>query len=131
MKFRRRKRHHGSVEVNSLSDILFFLLLFFLMISTMGSSGIIKLMLPKTTINEKVESKIINLSITKDLQYYIENRHVAYNDLPIKIKKMATNRNNVKVKIRADQSISVQDLLKIVDVLNTLKIPTVVATEKI
>ncbi len=49
MKIRRKSRFAPEVFTHSLNDIMFFLLLFFLIISTMSNPNVIKLMLPKAS----------------------------------------------------------------------------------
>ena len=50
---KRNKRFHAEVATSSLSDIMFFLLLFFLIISTLANPNVIKMTLPKSKTNEK------------------------------------------------------------------------------
>ncbi|HEY0045345.1 MAG TPA: biopolymer transporter ExbD, partial [Flavobacterium sp.] len=53
MAIKRNKRFHAEVATSSLSDIMFFLLLFFLIISTLANPNVIKMTLPKSEVNEK------------------------------------------------------------------------------
>jgi biopolymer transport protein ExbD len=72
MNFGRRKRVHSAVEASSLSDILFFLLLFFLIISTLASPNAIKLLLPKASSGQAISTHVINVSINANLEYYVD-----------------------------------------------------------
>ena len=53
------------MSTESLNDIMFFLLLFFLIISTMANPNVIKLMLPKSANNEQAIKVPVNLSVTR------------------------------------------------------------------
>ena len=76
MKFRKQRRLEAEVSTASLNDIMFFLLLFFLIISTLGNPNVIKLLLPKASSGQSVAKKTISVSITKDLQYFVEKQNV-------------------------------------------------------
>ncbi|MEJ8755572.1 biopolymer transporter ExbD [Pontibacter sp. H259] len=131
MNFRRTKnRGHAAVEAASLSDILFFLLLFFLIVATMASPNAIKVLLPKASTEESIPRNIINLTITHELEYYLEQQKVPASSLEEALRSISATTNSPTVVLRVDKNIQVNELIKVVDVINTLKLPMVVATEK-
>jgi biopolymer transport protein ExbD len=131
MNFRRTKnRGHATVEAASLSDILFFLLLFFLIVATMASPNAIKVLLPKATSEETVPRNIINLTITDKLEYYLEQQQVPAASLKEALSSVSATAISPTVVLRVDKTIQVNELIKVVDVINSLKLPMVVATEK-
>jgi biopolymer transport protein ExbD len=73
-----RKRQRGNVEVHTsaLNDIMFFLLLFFLLASAVANPNVVKLFLPRSNSGQSIPQKTINVSITKDLEYYVEKKQV-------------------------------------------------------
>src|SRR6478736_4734429 len=72
MNLRRRSKAQSEVSTHSLNDIMFFLLLFFLIASTMANPAVIKVLLPKAKETTPVVNvHQVNLIVTKDLQYYI------------------------------------------------------------
>ena len=130
MNFGRRKKVHSAVEASSLSDILFFLLLFCLIISTLASPNAIKLLLPKATTGQAISTHTINLSINKNLEYYIDKKSVTLETLAPELQAEARKHEKSSVVLRVDKSISVEELVKVIDVVNKLKIPLVIATDK-
>ena len=62
MAIKRNRRFHAEVHASSMSDIMFFLLLFFLIISTLANPNVIKMTLPKSKINEKTNKQLITIS---------------------------------------------------------------------
>ena len=92
-----RKRQRGvsaEVQTSAMNDIMFFLLLFFLIASTVTNPNVIKLLLPKSSSGKSVSKKTIVVSVTKDLKYYVDRKQVAIADLPAKLasyKPLATN----------------------------------------
>lgn len=130
MKLRRRKRVHSAVEASSLSDILFFLMLFFLMISTLASPNAIKLLLPKASTGQSSPTHPIKLSIDAAVHYYVEEQQVTLPELKERLIAEAHKYQSPSIVLRVDKSVKVEDLIAVVDIANQLKIPLVVATDK-
>lgn len=130
MNLRKRKTPHAAIEAGSLSDILFFLMLFFLMISTMASPNAIKLLLPKAATGQTVPKTTINLSVTADLKVYIDKNEIAISGLEQQLVGLSNGKPNTNVVLRIDKSVTVEELMKIVDAVNKAKLPMVIATEK-
>lgn len=131
MKINRRRRRHSSLEASSLSDILFFLMLFFLMISTMASPEAIKILLPHSSTGKTIPKHPVSVVIDKDLHWYVAG--VSANEYTIKgllLKEAKQYNNEITVLLKADKEISVEQLVKVVDIVNQLKLPLVVATER-
>lgn len=130
MNFRRKKYVHAEVQAGALSDILFFLMLFFLIISTLASPNAIKLLLPNATSGRDNPSTPVSVSITADLRYYIENEEVSLpsfeNTLSLKIR----GKDKPSVVLRMDKSIEVNEMMKIMDILHRMKVPVVIAVDK-
>ena len=79
MKIERRKTGIAEVYTASLNDIMFFLLLFFLIISTMVTPMALKVLLPHSSTAEQVAvKKNIMLVVTGDRQYYIDDQKVGF-----------------------------------------------------
>lgn len=131
MKVERRKTKTSDVYVASLNDIMFFLLLFFLIVSTMVNPSVIKLLLPKAEHSEQTVSKqTINLTITKDLKYYLNDEEIQPNKLEIKLKLLMHNAQETTVILRADNEITLQPVVDVIDLGNKLKIKVILATRK-
>ncbi len=130
MNFRKKKYVHAEVQTGALSDILFFLMLFFLIVSTLASPNTIKLLLPKAKTGQAVPTSIINVSISSDLRYYIDKGEVSLEQLEREVLSRVSELQNPSVVLRMDKSISVDDMIAVVDVLNRAKVPVVVAVDK-
>jgi Biopolymer transport protein len=131
MKVERRKKGSAiEVYTSSLSDIMFFLLLFFLIISTLVNPSVIKLLLPKTQYAEQVTAeKNINISITKDLQYYFNDKPVTFDQIePLLVESQ--KGANLTVVLQADNSIPLQNVVDIVGIGNKLKVKVVLSALK-
>jgi biopolymer transport protein ExbD len=130
MRLRRKNRFTAEVSTSSLNDIMFFLLLFFLIVSTMINPSVIKLMLPNSKPSEQVPPKqSVTVSVNKDLQYFIGNKPVSFNDLEAAISSEVTRLNNPTVILRVDNSLKVQDLVDILQIGDRLKVKMILATK--
>ena len=131
MKLKRKRETETRVYTDSLSDIMFFLLLFFLIISTLVNPSVIQLMLPKASANiQKMNKQTINISVTKDLQYFLNDKPILLENIKAEIERMNVIAENATVIIRADQSITVQQLVNLLDIGNQLKLKMILATQK-
>lgn len=70
MKFRKKQHNEGEVFTDSLNDILFILLMFFLIVATLANPNVVNVGLPRGTKDTKAKQNIM-VSIDKDQQYYI------------------------------------------------------------
>ena len=75
MRFRKKHKNESEVFTDSLNDILFILLMFFLIVATLANPNIVKVGLPRGTKDTKAKQNIM-VSIDKDQQYYIGSNHV-------------------------------------------------------
>jgi biopolymer transport protein ExbD len=130
MKLRKRLEFKPEVATGSLNDIMFFLLLFFLLVATFANPNVIKLLLPKSASNQTLDKKQITLSITKEKNYYIDKEQIPFNKLEGSLKAIKQKINDVTIVLRTDNSLTIQDLIDVLAIGNKLQIKMILATEK-
>lgn len=131
MKITRKRESQPEVYTASLNDIMFFLLLFFLIISTLVNPSVIQLMLPKASAGvQKISKQTINLSITKDLKYYLNDKPIAFSDLSQSIVKLVNKNEETTLIVHADREIILQDLVSVLDLGRKLRVKMILATQK-
>jgi biopolymer transport protein ExbD len=128
MNLRGKNKFRPEVSTSSLSDIMFFLMLFFLIMSTMISPSVIKLTLPKSQYNQKIQKVNLAVVITKDLKYYINNTPSEFNQLENSIKSLVKNPAEQTIVIRCEDNVPVQKLVDVMQIGNKLKIKMILAT---
>ncbi|HCF03155.1 biopolymer transporter ExbD [Flavobacterium sp.] len=123
MSIKRKRRFHAEVATSSLSDIMFFLLLFFLIISTLANPNVIKMTLPKAQANEKTNKQFISLSVTEDKKFYIDKEPVAFESLESTLMSKMNATKDQTVVVRIPFNLQVQDLVDVlqIGVRNNLK----------
>jgi biopolymer transport protein ExbD len=125
---KRNKRFHAEVATSSLSDIMFFLLLFFLIISTLANPNVIKMTLPKSKNNEKTNKQLISLSVTEDKRFYLDKKEVAFNDLEASLLAQMGDAKDQTVVVRIPFNLQVQDLVDVLQIGVKNKLKFVIAT---
>lgn len=126
-----RKRNKGTVEVHTsaLNDIMFFLLLFFLIASTVTNPNVIKLMLPKSSTGQSVSKKTITVSVTKDLRYYVDKKEIGVDQLESTLSAYKPLATELTIILYVDRTIAIQDVVQVMDIAQKLNIKLVLATE--
>ena len=129
MNLRRRTKEHAEVSTESLNDIMFFLLLFFLIVAILGNPNVIKLMLPNARVSSQHTVKPIYLTIDKDHNYYIKNEKIRFDQLEPAIDYEMKNSGVTTIVVKIDQALAVQDLVDILQIGDKLKVKMVLATK--
>jgi biopolymer transport protein ExbD len=128
----RSKRHKRQAEFHNsaLNDILFILLLFFLIVSTLANPNVIKLQLPKATSNTKARQTVV-VSITPQHEYYVGTAKVSFSNLENTLKPALANENlEPTIVINAEKSVPVEDIVNVMEIANKLGAKVVLATKK-
>jgi biopolymer transport protein ExbD len=123
MAIKRNRRFHAEVHASSMSDIMFFLLLFFLIISTLANPNVIKMTLPKSKTNEKTNKQFISISVTEEKAFFIDKQPVGFEELEKELlAKIGTDKEQTVV-VRIPFNLQVQDLVDVlqIGVKNNLK----------
>ena len=130
MIIRRNKRFKPEVSTSSLNDIMFFLLLFFLIVSTLANPNVIKLLLPASNAAQNINKQQITISVTENKEYFIDQTKVSLRDIESILKAKIAGVDEPTVVLRFAYSLSVQDLVDVLEVGTRLKVQMVLATTK-
>lgn len=129
MKLRRKKRFEAEVATSSLNDIMFFLLLFFLIISTIANPNVIKVLLPKADKSQTLNKKQFALSVKENKEYYFERELIDPTNLEQVLKEKTAGVVDPTIVLRMDAKLNIQDLVDILSIGTRLKIRIVMATQ--
>ncbi len=125
----RRKPFGAEVSTASFNDIMFFLMLFFLIMSTLISPGVIKLTLPNAKNNQTVRKTEVAISITKDLKYYINQKEISFDDIELELVALIKDLKDPIVVLRCDNTLEIQKLVDVMEIGNKLKVKMILATK--
>ena len=100
----------------SLTDIIFLLLVFFLLSSTFVLQPGIKVQLPKTTYADISSEKSIVISLAKDGSIYLNDELVNKIELGARIRQMVVNVGSPIIALRSDKASTIENLVEIMDI---------------
>lgn len=130
MRVRRNKRFHAEIAASALSDIMFFLLLFFLIISTLANPNVIDLALPKADSNKTTDKAHVTISVNAEKQYFIDKQQVPFEELEATLMSRIAGSGDNVVIVRIPKDLQVQDMVDILQIGQRNKLKFSIATTK-
>ena len=127
MALRIRNKVSANFNMSSMTDIVFLLLIFFMLTSTLVSPNALKLLLPKSEA-KTLEKQTISISITKDIEFYINEKPVKENTIEQELKLIIDNEIEPAIILHTDKSVSIEHVVKIMDIAYRNKYKIVLAT---
>jgi biopolymer transport protein ExbD len=128
-----KKRNKVSADFNmaSLTDIIFLLLIFFMLTSTLVSPNALNLKLPGSS-SKTVAPSTISVSVDTDRNFYLKTERINPDDLMELLKAEIAkekNREDVTLVINTDKSVPIEDVVKVMDAAYKLEIKAILATD--
>tara|TARA_B110000483_G_scaffold203384_1_gene245636 strand:+ start:277 stop:669 length:393 start_codon:yes stop_codon:yes gene_type:complete len=126
MNIRGRNKISPEFNMSSMTDIVFLLLIFFMIASTLVTTNAIDILLP--TASGKTENKkSIAVSIKKDLTFYIDQSKVEVQNLEAKLLQLLQKETAPTLVLRAEKSVPVDYVVKVMDIANRNKFKIILA----
>lgn len=129
MAIKRNKRFHIEVATSALSDIMFFLLLFFLIISTLANPNVIKVPLPESKTNTKTNKQHLTLTVTQDKHYFLDKQEVQFTELESMLVSKTNELNDKTVILRIPFDSDVQELVDLLRIGMDNNLKVIIATK--
>jgi biopolymer transport protein ExbD len=128
MNFRGRNKVTPEFNMSSMTDIVFLLLIFFMIASTLVTTNAIDIILPKAS--GKTENKrSVAVSIKKDLTYYIDQKRVGVSVLENELLAALSSQEKPTIVLRAEKSVPVENVVKVMDIANRNKFKVILAVK--
>src|ERR1700759_3346625 len=113
MNLRRRHREEAEVHTGPLNDILFILLLFFLIVSTLANPNVVKLSQPKSKSDTKAKQTVV-VSIDANKQFYVGTTRVTVEELKTKLQPfLAKESDQPSIVINADKTVPIENIVAV------------------
>lgn len=135
MALKRRNRVEATFAMSSMTDLIFLLLLFFVMASTMSSPNDIKINLPQSRAKTNTKQVVAKVSIDELGSYYVaigKEKPVAINpeDLEAYLCSVQQTDSTMHIALHADEDVAYKEVVKVLDIANEHKMKLVVATKR-
>ena len=119
MAIKTRNKIGVSFNSSSMSDLVFLLLIFFMLTSTLVAPNAIKLLLPSSS-SKTMAKQTVTVYINDLFQYYVEETPVADEDLANSISARIGDQADATVVLRSDKSVPVQYVVNVIDAVNDI-----------
>jgi biopolymer transport protein ExbD len=131
MNLRKHLRDKPETHTSALNDILFILLLFFLIISTLANPNVVKLSIPKAKSDTKAKQTVV-VSIDAKQQYYVGTRATPVDSLQGAISSILAKSQDAEptVVINADKQAEAESIVAVMRAARALNMRTVLAVDK-
>ncbi|CAM1368997.1 Biopolymer transporter ExbD [Tenacibaculum soleae] len=128
MNLKGRNKVDPSFNMSSMTDIVFLLLIFFMLTSTLVTVSAIDVLLPKAG-GKTENSKAIAVTVTEDASFYIDKTKVNTSNLEAEILAKVGVDKKKTIVIRGDQNAPYKNVMKIIDIANKNKLKMILAVK--
>ena len=128
MNLRGRNKVTPEFNMSSMTDIVFLLLIFFMLASTLVTTSAIDILLPKAS-GKTQNKKSVSVSIKKDLTYYIDQKRVGESVLESQLLAALSGEESPTIVLRAEKSVPVDNVVKVMDIANRNKFKVILAVK--
>lgn len=132
MSLKRRTKTEPTFNMASMTDIIFLLLIFFMITSTMVSPNAIKVLLPQGS-KQTMAKTVSRVIIDKDLNIFAANgneeeRPVTLEELPAVLGEAVNDSTELFVSLYADEAVPYKNIVEILSIANENHFKMVLAT---
>lgn len=114
-----RNKRNFDFNSTSMADLVFLLLIFFMLTSTLVSPNAIKLLLPSSK-SKTMAKQSVTVYVNDQYQYFVGEEQVQVSELEGNLASALGNQTEASVVLRADQTVPVQYIVNVIDAVNTL-----------
>lgn len=127
MNLQTRNKVDVAFSMASMTDLIFLLLIFFMLTASFVTPSGLPVNLPSSK-ESTIEVQKVSVTVTKDLQYFVNDKKVTKNTLESELKRMLSNPNGVVV-LHIDQSVPTGDMVHVAGIATSLKARVTIATK--
>ncbi|WP_111709385.1 ExbD/TolR family protein [Lutibacter citreus] len=126
MDIRGRNKINPNFNMSSMTDIVFLLLIFFMITSTLVTTSALDILLPKAS-GKTENRKSVSVSITKKLAFYIDNKKVSESKLEQDLLSILAGKESPTIVLRAEEGVPIEKAVKVMDIANRNRIKVILA----
>ncbi len=119
MAIQMRNKRSTDFSMASMSDLVFLLLIFFMLTSTLVAPNAVKLLLPSSS-SKTMAKQTISVYINDQFQYFIEENPIAESEIETRLTNLIQGESEATIVIRSDKSVAVQYIVNVIDVVNSI-----------
>ena len=120
MALRRRNKISAAFNMSSMTDIVFLLLIFFMITSTLVHPNALKLIIPKKSVSKKTVEKFVNVRVTASGNFYVDGKKLKKADVESSLIQILKGNEKAIIKMRTDKNAKTGDVAMVLDVAETM-----------
>lgn len=128
MNIRSRNKLSATFNMSSMTDIVFLLLIFFMLTSTLVSPNALKLLLPNSS-SKTLSKQSVVVEINKHLQYAVNRKMVSFDELESTLVNEMAKYEEPSIILRVDQTLEIQEAVNVMDIAYRNGFKMVLATK--
>lgn len=132
MALKRQIKISSEFSMSSMSDLVFLLLIFFMITSTLIAPNALKLLLPQSNNQTMATKPITTVSITKDLQYAVEGQYIDFTILESAIVNKVGPASGYPepptISLHVDKSVAMEHVVKVMNIAKDHQYRLILAT---
>lgn len=117
MNFRGRNKVSAEFNMSSMTDIVFLLLIFFLLTSPAITPHALDLVLPKAQ-GKTTNVQQVSVSISKDLSFYIDDQQVSKNQITGRLQQLLQDSSEPTILLRTEEGVPIEEAVYVMDIAN-------------
>ena len=129
MALKSRNKVSAVFSMSSMTDIVFLLLIFFMLTSTLVTTNALDLMLPNSTA-QTVKKQRVSVSINENLEYYIDKEQVELKYIEAELIEKLAGQEEQVVVLRVDKAVAIEHAVAVMDIAYRNKFKIVLATQQ-
>lgn len=126
MDIRGRNKINPNFNMSSMTDIVFLLLIFFMITSTLVTTSALDILLPKAS-GKTENKKSISVTVTKNLAYYIDNKKINEANLEQELLTKLVSNESPTIVLRAEEGVPIEKAVKVMDIANRNRFKVILA----
>ncbi len=126
MNIKGRNKISPEFNMASMTDIVFLLLIFFMITSTLVTTSALDIILPKAQ-GKTENKKAVSVTITKNLEYYIDNKPSSQETIEQELAGLLKLEENPTLILRAEEGVPIEYAVTIMDIANRNKYKVILA----
>lgn len=126
MDIRGRNKINPNFNMSSMTDIVFLLLIFFMITSTLVTTSALDILLPKAS-GKTENRKSVAVSITKNMNFYVDNAKVQERRLERDLLQKLSGMDNPTIVLRAEEGVPIEKAVKVMDIANRNRFKVILA----
>jgi biopolymer transport protein ExbD len=126
-----RNKPEVGFSLSGMTDIVFLLLLFFMLVSTLSSPVAMNIQLPQSD-NQTMATPLITISITNSLEYMVDDKICTFDQIESKMKELiGTPAEPPTIRVNADERIKMEEIYKLLEIAKKNRCKVILGTRSL